>query len=196
MDSGYTKEQLEAMGVNTEHLFVFTEVFSIDILIDSLIGVFGPCERIVYGEEYNKGYDHYLWDEIGFVALVSPEKKVMEVSLHWDCLPKVEEYDYNDSDPVPAKFFKGKMLLNGVPLDNTSDYAAYCNNKEVQERLREMARQNGIVKNFDKILYHYSAFEDTPFFSYRVKIATQTGSIHEFGMQYDIYTNPDFTDIF
>ena len=29
----------------------------------------------------------------------------MEVSLHWDCLPKVEEYDYNDSDPVPAKFF-------------------------------------------------------------------------------------------
>ena len=72
-------------------------------------------------------------------------------------------------------------------------------------------------KNFDKILYHYadngsvlryqfwthklyffdySAFEDTPFFSYRVKIATQTGSIHEFGMQYDIYTNPDFTDIF
>ena len=66
----------------------------------------------------------------------------MEVSLHWDCLPKVEEYDYNDSDPVPAKFFKGKMLLNGVPLDNTSDYAAYCNNKEVQERLREMARQN------------------------------------------------------
>ncbi|MFQ7048645.1 MAG: hypothetical protein ACLRR1_08120 [Alistipes shahii] len=83
MDSGYTKEQLEAMGVNTEHLFVFTEeratyngkVFSIDILIDSLIGVFGPCERIVYGEEYNKGYDHYLWDEIGFVALVSPEKK-------------------------------------------------------------------------------------------------------------------------
>ena len=25
MDSGYTKEQLEAMGVNTEHLFVFTE---------------------------------------------------------------------------------------------------------------------------------------------------------------------------
>ncbi len=41
-----------------------------------------------------------------------------------------------------------------------------------------------------------SAFEDTPFFSYRVKIATQTGSIHEFGMQYDIYTNPDFTDIF
>ena len=113
MDSGYTKEQLEAMGVNTEHLFVFTEeratyngkVFSIDILIDSLIGVFGPCERIVYGEEYNKGYDHYLWDEIGFVALVSPEKKVMEVSLHWDCLPKVEEYDYNDSDPVPAKYF-------------------------------------------------------------------------------------------
>ena len=44
--------------------------------------------------------------------------------------------------------------------------------------------------------FDYSAFEDTPFFSYRVKIATQTGSIHEFGMQYDIYTNPDFTDIF
>ena len=154
MDSGYTKEQLEAMGVNTEHLFVFTEeratyngkVFSIDILIDSLIGVFGPCERIVYGEEYNKGYDHYLWDEIGFVALVSPEKKVMEVSLHWDCLPKVEEYDYNDSDPVPAKFFKGKMLLNGVPLDNTSDYAAYCNNKEVQERLREKTSVHSVAQ--------------------------------------------------
>ncbi len=40
-----------------------------------------------------------------------PKKKVMEVSLHWDCLPKVEEYDYNDSDPVPAKFFKGKNAV-------------------------------------------------------------------------------------
>ena len=53
------------------------------------------------------------------------------------------------------------------------------------------AISSGLTNFFD-----YSAFEDTPFFSYRVKIATQTGSIHEFGMQYDIYTNPDFTDIF
>ena len=44
MDSGYTKEQLEAMGVNTEHLFVFTEeratyngkVFSIDQIYESI----------------------------------------------------------------------------------------------------------------------------------------------------------------
>ncbi|WP_290540273.1 hypothetical protein [Alistipes sp.] len=226
MDSGYTKEQLEAMGVNTEHLFVFTEEratyngrsFSIDIPVDSLIGVFGPCERILYGDEYNKGYDHYLWDEIGFAALVSPEKTVMELSLHWDYMPKEEEYDYDDTDPVPAKFFKGKMLLNGVPLDNTSDYAAYCNNKDVQERLLEMARQKGIVRNFHKVLYpyhanqgslhryeywnhklyffDYTAFEDDTFFSYKVKTATRTGRMHEFRMQYDVYTNPNFTDIF
>lgn len=225
LGSGYTKEELEAMGVNTQHLFVFTEEratyngrkFSIDIPIDSLIEVFGPCRRIVYGEEHNKGYDHYLWDEIGFVALVSPEKEVMQWSLHWEYLPKEAEYDYDNPDPIPTRFFKGKILLNGVPLDNTSDYAAYCNDKQIQSRLIELAKKNGIERNYHKILYHcvatgsilryesywhklyffdYSPFEDDAFFSYRVKIATQTRKMHEFGMQYDVYTNPNFTDIF
>lgn len=83
MDSGYTKEQLEAMGVNTEHLFVFTEeratyngkVFSIDILIDSLIGVFGPCERIVYGEEYNKDTTTIYGTKLASLPLSLPKKR-------------------------------------------------------------------------------------------------------------------------
>lgn len=227
MGSGYTKEALDTMGVNTQHLFVFTEEcatyngrkFSIDIPIDSLIEVFGPCERVLYGEDYNTGYDHYFWDEIGMVSLVSPEKVVMEFCLHWDYLPKEKEYDYDDPDPahVPAKFFKGKILLNGVPLDNTSDYAAYCNNEEIRRQLIELARKNGIRRNYDKCLYHfvnpqsinrydssyhklycfdYTPFEEDTFFSYRVKIATETLQMHEFGMQYDVYTNPNFIEIF
>lgn len=226
MDSGYTKEELEANGVNTEHLFVFTEeratyngqLFSIDIPIDSLIKVFGPEDRILYGKDQNMGYNHYFWDEIGFVALVSPEKEVMQFNLHWDYLPKVNEYEYDDPDPaeVPAKFFKGKILLNGVPLDNTSDYADYCNNKEVQSLLRALARKEGIG-NYAECFYHYgfnsglnryhtsyhklycydyTIFEDAPFFSYRVKIFTETGKMHEFGMQYDVYTNPDAVNLF
>lgn len=227
MGSGYTKEALDTMGVNTQHLFVFTEEcatyngrkFSIDMPIDSLIEVFGPCERVLYGQEHNTGYDHYFWDEIGMVSLVSPEKVVMEFCLHWDYLPKEKEYDYDDPDPahVPAKFFKGKILLNGFPLDNTSDYAAYCNDKEIQNMLLEMAKKNGIVRNFHKILYHYvetgsilryeswnhklyffdySAFEDETFFAYNVKTATQTGRMHAFEMQYAVYTNPNFIEIF
>lgn len=225
MGSGYTKEALDTMGVNTQHLFVFTEEcatyngrkFSIDIPIDSLIEVFGPCERVLYGEEHNKGYDHYFWDEIGMVSLVSPEKEVMAWNLHWDYLPKVKEYDYDDPEPelVPAGFFRGGILLNGVPLDNTADYAAYCDNKEVQQQLRRLASKKGIG-NYRKCFYYYhpkticryenfyhklylfdyTKFEERPFFSYRIKITTETRQIHEFGMQYDVYTNPDFVEIF
>lgn len=65
MNSGYTKKELEAKGVNTEHLFVFTEkcatyngqVFSIGIPIDSLIKIFGPENRILYGKDGNVGYN-------------------------------------------------------------------------------------------------------------------------------------------
>ena len=226
LDSGYTKEELEAKGVNTRHLFVFTEqratynghTFSIHIPIDSLINTLGSYDRILYGEGGNAGYSHYFWDEIGFVASVSPEKDVMRFSLHWDYLPKVEEYDYDNPDPahLPAKFFKGKILLNGVALDNTSDYEAYCNNKEVQSQIRKLARKEKI-RNYRECFYHYvmppsinryeSSYHDLyffdyeafgecplnrPFFSYEVKIAIETGQMHEFGMQYDVYTNPDF----
>ena len=229
MGSGYTKEELEEKGVNTRHLFVFTEhratyngrTFSIDIPIDSLIETFGPYERIVYKEGGNTGYNDYFWDEIGFVATVSPEKVVINFSLHWDYLPKEKEYDYDSPNPteVPASFFKGKILLNGIPLDNTSDYAAYCNNEEVQNQLLELARKEGIRRNFHKCLYHYTDYggihryeysyhklyffdytvfenDPLPFFSYRAKIATETGRMHEFGMQYDVYTNPNSIDIF
>ena len=227
MGSGYTKEELDAKGVNTQHLFVFTEeratyngrTFSINIPIDLLIEIFGPCERILYGKDYNTGYNRYFWDTIGFTALVSPEKEVMEFNLHWDYLPKEKEYDYDDPDPadVPAKFFKGKILLNGIPLDNTSDYADYCNNKEIQSLLLKLARKKGIKRNFHQCLYHfvdngsinryhhsyhklyffdYTTFENNPFFSYRVKVVTKTGQIHEFGMQYAVYTNPNSIDIF
>lgn len=81
----------------------------------------------------------------------------MEFNLHWDYLPKEKEYDYDDPDPadVPAKFFKGKILLNGIPLDNTSDYADYCNNKEIQSLLLELARKKGIKRNFHQCLYHF-----------------------------------------
>lgn len=224
-NSGYTEPELDAMGVNTRHLFVFTDQratyngkrFSINHPIDSLIAVFGPDYRILRGKEHNEGYDHYFWDEIGFVALASPEREVLGWNLHWEYLPKEKEYDYDDPDPalVPAKFFKGKILLNGVPLDNTSDYAQYCNNKEVQQQLREWARERGI-ENYMECFYYYHPmtinryqhtyhklyfFDYTPFgsptfFSYRMKIATQTGKMHEMAMQYDVYTNPDAIKLF
>lgn len=227
LGSGYTIEQLDSMGVNTGHLFVFTEEratyngqqFSIHIPIDSLVELLGPCERIVYGTDHNAGYDDYFWDEIGFTAQVSPERVVMRFGLHWDYLPKEEEYHYDDPEPelVPAKFFKGKILLNGFPLDNTSDYEAYCNNKELQSRLIDLARKNGVKRNYEKCLYHfvnmysftryqpsyhklyffdYTPFDDDPFFAYKVKTLGETGKIHEFGMQYDVYTNPNFIEIF
>lgn len=225
MHSGYSKAALEKMGVNTQHLFVFTEQratyngrkFSIKHPVDSLIPVFGPDYRILTGTEHNAGYDHYFWDNIGFVALVSPEREVLEWCLHWEYLPKVAEYDYDDPDPtlVPAEFFKGKILLNGIPLDNTSDYAAYCNDRKVQSRLRKMAQEYGI-ENYavclyyyqpmtinryqhtyhDLYLFDYSEFGAQTRFSYRMKIATKTGKMHEMGMQYGIYKNPDAIELF
>lgn len=56
----------------------------------------------------------------------------------------------------------------------------------------------GRYENFYHKLYlfDYTKFEGCPFFSYRIKITTETRQIHEFGMQYDVYTNPDFADIF
>lgn len=225
MDSGYTRSKLEKMGVDTQHLFVLSEQravyngkrFSIKHPVDSLIAVFGPDYRILCGKEHNEGYDHYFWDEIGFVALVSPEKEVLEWSLHWEYLPKVAEYDYDDPDPaeVPAKFFKGKILLNDIPVDHTTDFAAYCQNTALQNRLRKMAREYGIENDaiclyyyhpmtinryqhvyHDLYLFDYKGFGDQTRFTYRMKVATETGRLHEIGMQYGIYKNPDSIELF
>lgn len=82
MDSGYTKEQLEAMGVNTEHLFVFTEeratyngkVFSIDILIDSLIGVFGPASESYTEKSTTKDTTTIYGTKLASLPLSLPKK--------------------------------------------------------------------------------------------------------------------------
>lgn len=225
LDSGYTLEELREAGVNTQHLFVLSDRqatyngkrFSIKHPIDSLIRTFGADYRILPGTEHNAGYDHYFWDEIGFVALISPEREVLKWSLHWEYLPRVEEYDYDDPDPalVPAKFFEGKILLNGIPVDNSTDYAAYCENRKVRDQLRAWAAECDI-ENYRACLYYYdpktvmryqheyhklylfdySEFAEPTFFSYRLKVATQTRCLHEIAMQYDNYINPDTIQIF
>lgn len=225
MRSGYSLKQLEKMGVNTQHLFVFTEQratyngkrFSIGHPVDSLIRLFGSDYRILRGTEYNAGYDHYFWDGIGFAALVSPEREVLEWNLHWQYLPKVAEYDYDDPDPalVPKAFFSGKVLLNGVPLDNTSDFAAFCNDEQLRNRLRKMARAHGIENDavcfyyyqpmtinryqyasHDLYLFEYDGFGPATRFCYRMKIATKTGKMHEMGMEYGVFKNPDAIELF
>ena len=227
-NSGYTKEELITMGIDTLHVFVFTDrcaiyngkLFSVHQPLDSFLQVFGSYNRIEYGTGVDEGYNQYFWDEIGFCAVATPEKFIMRFDLHWDHLPAEKElYERDDSSEIPAKFFKSKILLNGIPLDNTSDIKSFCENPQVRKLLREWARKAGYrlmeclydypfrqcfhrynylfhklyVYDYKK-MYANKIFEQgdsgRPFFSYVIKIDTETGCMHSFGMGYDVYTNP------
>ena len=67
MDSGYTKEQLEAMGVNTEHLFVFTEERA---TYGYPLNSYGDDFGMTFEGPHNRGYfssnrgDGRGWDHI------------------------------------------------------------------------------------------------------------------------------------
>lgn len=228
MNSGYTKEELTAMGVDTAHLFVFSDKqatyngreFSIHLPLTSFQDVFGPYDRVVNGEGGNKGYDHYFWDEIGFCALVSPENQVINFDLHWDYITNKKPHERDDSDEIPEKFFKSKILLNGYPLDNMSDLQSYCNDPQVKKQLLEWARAMW-SRNYEQFLYYYhplqgfyrynlvfhdlylydySKFigvegEERPFFSYVMKVDSETDRLHSFGMQYGVFSNPNVPKI-
>lgn len=135
---------------------------------------------------------------------------------------KEGSYETDDSNKTPTTFFKSKILLNSVPLDNTSDIESFCKNPHVLELQKEWDRKAGFRLNecryfypdrgcfhrytylFHKLyVYDYEKMHENkvfgqnaeklsfePFFSYLMKLDSQTGCMHSFGMGYDIYSDP------
>lgn len=165
----------------------------------------------------NKNYNDYFWDEIGLCVTSTPERYAMRISLHWEFVPDSTGRD-DEVDEIPKSFFKGKVLLNGFPIDNTTDIKSYCENQAVRDHLKRLARKKGI-DNYEECFYYYSDYsgfyrynqvfhklylfdyerfrklsddDELPFFSYLLKIYAETSKLHAIEVVYDVYTNPDF----
>lgn len=205
-------------GVNTEHLFSFTEtsmeyngkLFSIHIPMDTIFKVFGPYSRMICDEGQSSGYRSYFWDNIGLVIVSSPEHIAISIEIHWDYLPpEPAGNEADDREDIPQGFFQGKILLNGIPLDNTSDIAAFCKNKEMNKEIKRLWRRVRPGRYFWECgyqfpekcyffrynllfhklyLYDYTQFPDHPFFGYVLKMDDKTAKMHSFGVGYEVYS--------
>lgn len=203
-------------GVNTEHLFSFTETsmeyngkpFSIHIPMDSIFNIFGPYSRVTNGEGQSSGYKSYIWDNIGLVMVSCPEQIAISAEIYWDYLPPGNDQTSEEEERkhLPRNFFQGKILLNGIPLDHTSDLAAFCENKEMNKEIRRLWHQVRPGKYFWECcyqlpewcffryrflthklyLYDYSSFKEEPFFGYILKLDNKTTRMHSFQVGYEL----------
>lgn len=205
-------------GVNTEHLFSFTEAsmeyngkpFSIHIPMDSIFSIFGPYSRVMHGKGADIGYDSYFWDSMGLVIVSTPERIAMKINIHWDYLPPNLDTpgEVDDSEDIPQGFFKGKILLNGIPLDNTSDIATFCENEVMNKEINRLWKRVRPGRYFWECcyqfpdwcffryrclfhklyLYDYSGFAERPLFGYVMTLDNKTAKMHSFGVGYEVHT--------
>lgn len=203
-------------GVNTEHLFSFTETsmeyngkpFSIHLPMDSIFNIFGSYNRVTCGEGQSSEYKSYIWDNIGLEIVSCPEQIAISAEIYWDYLPPDNDKTSEEEERkyLPKNFFQGKILLNGIPLDNTSDMAAFCENKEMNKEIRRLWHQVRPGKYFWECcyqlpewcffryrflthklyLYDYSGFEEQPFFGYILKLDNETTQMHSFQVGYEL----------
>jgi len=129
----YTPSELDSMGVNTNHLFVFTTTamtyngtpFMIGQTIDEMVEVFGPYDRII-----DDGFI-YVWDAIGvkmatYDPMVERTNRVNSIRIYWnldfsgDSSPTNDEFTLQRRAEMRENnvrhYFQGNVLIDGVPL--------------------------------------------------------------------------------
>ena len=134
----YSRSELEEMGVNTEHLFIFDgdkityngKEFWPGMSIEEVTEIFGePYTRTYKGKAFFHEYITYFWDDWG--VMVSTQLRdgiqtVMMVDIRWNltigkALELANDDDLQDlvksmKEDNPKTYFKGNILVGGVPL--------------------------------------------------------------------------------
>ena len=134
----YSRSELEEMGVNPEHLFIFDgdkityngKEFWPGMSIEEVTEIFGePYTRTYKGKAFFHEYITYFWDDWG--VMVSTQLRdgiqtVMMVDIRWNltigkALELANDDDLRDlvksmKEDNPKTYFKGNILVGGVPL--------------------------------------------------------------------------------
>lgn len=134
----YSRSELEEMGVNTEHLFIFDgdkityngKEFWPGMSIEEVTEIFGePYTRTYKGKAFFHEYITYFWDDWG--VMVSTQLRdgiqtVMMVDIRWNLtIGKALELANSDNlrdlvksmkEDNPKTYFKGNILVGDVPL--------------------------------------------------------------------------------
>lgn len=134
----YSRSELEEMGVNTEHLFIFDgdkityngKEFWPGMSIEEVTEIFGePYTRTYKGKAFFHEYITYFWDDWGVMVstqLRDSIQTVMMVDIRWNltigkALELANDDDLQDlvksmKEDNPKTYFKGNILVGGVPL--------------------------------------------------------------------------------
>ena len=134
----YSRSELEEMGVNTEHLFIFDgdkityngKEFWPGMSIEEVTEIFGePYTRTYKGKAFFHEYITYFWDDWG--VMVSTQLRdgiqtVMMVDIRWNLtIGKALKLANSDNlrdlvksmkEDNPKTYFKGNILVGGMPL--------------------------------------------------------------------------------
>lgn len=134
----YSRSELEEMGVNTEHLFIFDgdkisyngKEFWPGMSIEEVTEIFGePYTRMNENKHFWGESTDYYWDDWGVIIntqLRNGIQTVMMVDIRWN-LTIDEGLEFASSENLrnlaqsmkednPKTYFKGNILVGGMPL--------------------------------------------------------------------------------
>ena len=134
----YSRSELEEMGVNTAHLFIFDgdkityngKKFWPGMSIEEVTEIFGePYTRMNENKSFFGESTDYYWDDWGVIIntkLRDSIQTVMMVDIRWNltigkALELANDDDLRDlvksmKEDNPKTYFKGNILVGGVPL--------------------------------------------------------------------------------
>lgn len=140
----YSRSELEEMGVNTEHLFIFDDdkityngkEFWPGMSIEEVTEIFGePYTRTYKGKAFFHEYIAYFWDDWGVrvsTQLRDSIQTVMMVDIRWNLtidegLEFASDNDLRDlakrmKENCPKTYFKGNILVGGAPLGRNTNF--------------------------------------------------------------------------
>ena len=194
----YSRSELEEMGVNTEHLFIFDgdkityngKEFWPGMSIEEVTEIFGePYTRTYKGKAFFHEYITYFWDDWGVMVstqLRNGIQTVMMVDIRWNltigkALELANDDDLRDlvksmKEDNPKTYFKGNILVGGMPLGRMTNVK-----KDFMEKNEllffERFEGEGIVEYMVMDSYDYTKLknfniEDRYIFYYTILMST------------------------
>lgn len=209
----YCRSELEEMGVNTEHLFIFDgdkityngKEFWPGMSIEEVTEIFGePHTRTYEGKAFGLEYITYFWDDWGVMVstqLRDSIQTVMMLDIRWNLtidegLEFASDNDLRDlaqrmKEDNPRTYFKGNILVGGVPLGRMTNVKKDFM-KENELLFFERFKGEGIAEYMVMDSYDYTKLknfkiEDRYIFYYAILMSTDYTKTESFMCILDTY---------
>ena len=209
----YSRSELEEMGVNTEHLFIFDgdkityngKEFWPGMSIEEVTEIFGePYTRMNENKSFWGESTDYYWDDWGVIIntqLRDGIQTVMMVDIRWNltigkALELANDDDLQDlvksmKEDNPKTYFKGNILVGGVPLGRMTNVKKDFM-KENELLFFERFEGEGIVEYMVTDSYDYTKLknfkkEDRYMFYYTILMSTDYTKTESFMCILDKY---------